>query len=312
MSKTISIIIPTYNEQENIVELTDEVKKTFKKDLPKYKYEIVFIDNSSTDNTQDIIRVLCANDKDIKAIFNVKNFGPFNSPYYGLFQGTGDCSILLCADFQDPIEMLPKFVEEWEAGHKIVCGVKTTSKENPIMYALRNFYYKVIKKMSEVQQISNFTGFALYDKAFLDVISKLNDPTPFLRGIVAEFGYNRKDIEYTQNRRKGGKSSYNFYKYYDAAMLSFTSYTKIGLRVAIFSGFIISILSFLVGIGYFIYKLIYWDRFVAGIAPLVIGFFFMGALQLFFIGLLGEYVLSINKRIMNRPLVVEAERINFE
>ena len=311
MDKKISIVIPTYNEEQNIQELIKQLIAMLDNDLEKYYYEIIIIDNNSTDRTRDLIRLLCSKNEKIKAVFNARNFGFFNSQYYGLFQASGDCVVMLCADFQDPIELIPRFVTEWENGHKIVCGIKTSSDESKIMYFLRSCYYRLINKTSEIEQISNFTGFALYDREFIKIMEGLEDPMPFLRGIIAEVGYDRIDIEYNQQKRRAGKSNFNFYKLYDAAMLSFTSYTKIGLRIATFSGFIIAGGSALIGLLYFIYKLLFWNMFSAGTAPLVIGIFFLGAAQLFFIGLLGEYVLSINRRIMNRPLVIEKERINF-
>ncbi|MBO4877880.1 MAG: glycosyltransferase [Ruminococcus sp.] len=309
--KKISVLVPTYNEQDNVIPLSQAITAEFEK-LPQYDYEIVFIDNDSKDSTRERIRGLCAGDSHIKAIFNAKNFGQSNSPYYGLTQTTGDCTILMCADFQDPVEMIPVLIKEWENGYRIVSAIKTTSKENKFIRFLRTCYYKSLKKLSDVEQIEHFTGFGLYDKSFIDILRELKDPTPFLRGIVAEFGSKRKEIPYEQQLRKSGKSSNNFYSLYDLAMLSFTSYTKIGLRLATFVGLFISLGSFLVALVYFIMKLIFWDTFNAGIAPLIIGIFFLGAVQLIFLGLIGEYILSINKRIMNRPLVIEEERINFE
>ncbi len=310
--KNISILVPTFNEEENVAMLSEELTKLFQNELSDYSYEILFIDNNSTDRTRDIIEQLCKNNSNIKSIFNAKNFGQFNSPYYGLLQTSGDCTILMCADFQDPLDMIPKFVREWENGYKIVCGIKTSSKENKFLYFLRSCYYKAIKKMSDVEQIEHFTGFGLYDKEFVDVMRKLDDPMPFLRGIVAEFGYKRKDIPYEQAKRRAGKTKNNFFKLYDAAMLSFTSYTKVGLRVASFLGFIIASLSFIVALIYLILKLTHWEEFAMGSAPIVIGVFFIGAIQLIFIGLLGEYTLSINSRVMKRPLVIEEKRINFD
>ena len=218
----------------------------------------------------------------------------------------------MVCDFQDPIELIPKYLEAWEQGYKIVVGIKTSSKENPIMYRLRSMYYKMLRKFSDVEQIEHFTGSGLYDKSFVDVLRNLNDPTPFLRGIVAELGYKIKKIPYEQPNRRAGKTHNNFYTLYDATMLSFTSYTKIGLRMATFLGGAIGAVSVIIALIYLILKLIFWNRFVAGVAPIAIGMFFLGGVQLFFLGLLGEYILSINKRIMNRPLVVEEERINFE
>jgi len=311
LKKTISIVVPCYNEEENVVPLANALRLCFKEQLPEYQYEILFIDNDSSDKTREKIRGLCKLDKGIKAIFNAKNFGQFNSPYYAMLQSTGDATILMAADFQDPVEMIPRFVHAWEEGYRIVIGVKTESNESKIMYALRSLYYKLIRKMSSVDQISQFTGFGLYDQGFISVMKSLDDPTPFLRGIVAELGYRRKDIPYTQPKRRAGVTHNNFYTLYDAAMLSFTSYTKVGLRIAVFFGGICAGLSMLFGLLYLIMKLIWWDRFPAGMAPMLIGMLFLGSVQIFFIGLLGEYILSINQRVMKRPLVVEEERLNF-
>lgn len=309
--KKISIVIPTYNEQENVVPLSEAIIDVLTNKLPNYEYEIIFIDNYSVDQTRILLRGLCSENPRIKAIFNCKNFGQFNSPFYGLCQSSGDCTILICADFQDPVDLIPRFVEEWENGYKIVCGIKTSSRENPIMRGLRTIYYKLIKKLSSVEQIEHFTGFGLYDRSFIDVLRDLDDPTPFLRGIVAELGPRRKEIPYEQQKRRAGKTKNNWYSLYDAAMLSFTSYTKIGLRIATFLGFICAGLSFLAALVYLVLKLIYWDRFAAGMIPMLLGSLFLGSLQLFFIGFVGEYIMSINTRMIHRPLVVEDERINF-
>ena len=310
--KTISVVVPCYNEEENVEAMALAVKEIFVRDLPDYDYELIFIDNDSKDSTREIIRRLCGEDKRVKGIFNAKNFGQFNSPYYGMLQTTGDCTILMAADFQDPVEMIPQFVKEWENGYKIVIGIKNSSQENRIMYWLRGCYYKMIKKLSDVEQIEQFTGFGLYDARFVDVLRQLDDPTPFLRGIVAELGFRRKEINYEQPKRRAGKTSNNFYRLYDAAMLSITSYTKVGLRMATIFGSFCSAVSMVVAIVYLVMKLMYWDRFLAGMAPLLIGMCFLGSIQIFFIGLVGEYILSINSRVMKRPLVVEEERINFD
>jgi len=309
--KKISILIPCYNEEENVVPIANAIAEEMVKNLADYDYEIIFIDNDSNDNTRPLLREVCKRNPKVKAIFNAKNFGQFNSPYYGMLQTTGDCTILMCCDFQDPIEMIPQIVAEWEKGAKIVSCVKTASKENSIMRFLRSCYYKMIKKMSSVEQIEHFTGFGLYDRSFLEVLRNLNDPTPFLRGIVAELGFKRVSIEYTQAKRRAGKTHNNFFTLFDAAMLSFTSYTKVGLHLVTFAGMIFSALSTLAALGYLVLKLLYWDRFSAGLAPMIIGLFFLNAIELLFIGFVGEYVMSINTRVMNRPLVIEEERINF-
>ena len=307
----ISILVPCYNEEENVVPMSRELTRVMHDDLPQYDYEIVFIDNHSMDRTQALLEEICREDKRIKAIFNCRNFGQFNSPYYGMLQCSGDCVISLCADFQDPVDLLPQFVKEWENGYKIVCGIKTASRENPIMRFMRSCYYRIIRKMSSTDQIEHFTGFGLYDRSFIEVLRGLHDPTPFLRGIVAELGPTRKEIPYEQAKRRAGKTHNNFYTLYDAAMLGFTSYTKIGLRMASFIGMTIACISAIIGIVYLILKLCNWHNFPMGTAPALIGMFFLGAVQLFFIGFLGEYILNINTRVMNRPLVIEEKRINF-
>ena len=310
--KVISVMIPCYNEEENARPIYEAVRDELVRLAPKYDYEILFIDNKSADRSREIIREICAEDKRVRAIFNAKNFGQFNSPYYGITQTSGDCTITICADFQDPVELIPTFIHEWEQGYKIVIGKKTRSQENRLVYFLRGCYYKLIRRMSSVDIIEQFTGFGLYDRSFVDTLRDLRDPIPFIRGIVAELGPERKEIEYEQPRRRAGRTHNNWYTLYDAAMLSFTCYTKTGLRLATFFGFIVAILSFLIGLFYLVAKLLFWYKFAAGYAPTMIAVFFMGGVQLAFLGFLGEYVMSINVRVMNRPLVIEEERIYFE
>lgn len=310
--KKISVLIPCYNEEENVVAISKAVEDILNKELSYYDYEIVFIDNCSVDKTRPLLRELCKNNKKIKAIFNARNFGQFNSPYYGIMQCNGDCVVSLCCDFQDPVELIPELVKKWEDGAKIVSAIKVTSDEDKIVRFLRTCYYKMIHKMSQVEQIEHFTGFGLYDKSFIEVLRNLHDPTPFLRGIVAELGFRRVNIPYRQAKRKAGKTHNNWYSLFDAAMLSFTSYTKVGLRFATIGGFIVAICCIIISIVYFVLKLLNWNHFQAGTIPLTIGIFFIGGMQLFFTGFLGEYIMSINNRIMNRPLVIEEERINFE
>lgn len=312
--KKISVLIPCYNEVDNVEPISFAIANIMEEALSDYDYELLFIDNCSTDGTREKLEKICAGNHKIKAIFNVTNFGQFNSPFYGMCQTTGDCTICMCCDFQDPVELIPRFVQEWEKGHKIVSGIKTSSKENPIIYLLRSIYYKIIRNMSDTEMIEHFTGFGLYDKTFIDILRQLNDPVPFLRGIVAEYGhgFDRIDIEYEQPKRRFGKTHNNFYSLYDAAMLSITSYTKVGLRLATILGFISSGVSLLVALIYLVLKLTNWHNFQAGNAPIVIGIYVIGSIQLFFIGLLGEYILNINTRVIHRPLVVEERRINFE
>lgn len=310
--KLISVVVPCYNEELNVIPLSEAIIELFKTELSSYDLELLFIDNNSTDKTREYIREICNNNKCVKAIFNAKNFGQFNSPYYALTQATGDCAILVCADFQDPLNMIPKFVEAWENDYKVVIGTKNKSKTNKFIHFLRGIYYKLIKKFSNVEQIEHFTGFGLYDRMFLEVLKKIDDPTPFLRGIVGEYGFKLKEIPYVQEKRKAGKTKNNFASLYDASMLSFTSYTKVGLRIATFIGFFISLISFIIGIVYLVLKICYWNRFSAGTIPILLAVLFIGGVQLIFTGIMGEYIMSINKRVMKRPLVIEEERINFE
>ena len=306
----ISIMIPCWNEKENIREITEAVKQELRSSLPEYSYEIVIIDNKSTDGTREIIRDLCREDPDIHAIFNIKNFGQFNSPYYGLTQCTGDCVIPLCADFQDPVELIPEMVHKWEEGNRVVCMVKVKSEESPFIYFLRDVYYKLIKKLSAVDQIRQFTGFGLYDKSFIEILKEIKEPTPFIRGIISEFAPDHIEIEYTQPKRKAGKTHNNFFTLFDAAMLSFTSYTS-SLRIATFVGFAMAFISFVIGVVYLVLKLVNWYGFNAGMAPILLAVFFLGGIILSYLGVMGEYIMSMNRRIINRPLVVVEERINF-
>ena len=309
--KLISVVVPTYNEQENVVPLTDTLVKIFAEELPEYNYEIIFIDNHSKDNTKALIRQICSENPNVKAIFNARNFGQMRSPVYGFKQAYGDCVVRLNADFQDPPSLIPTFVREWEKGYKIVIGIKEKTEEGFFMAFVRRQYYKFLRKITDIGHIENFTGFGLFDKAFVDVVRNIHDPMPYFRGMVAEFGFEYKTILYQRPNRRAGKSKNHFYTLYDLAMIGITSYSKVMLRLASFLGFIIGGLSFLVALVYFIMKLVHWDWFRSGIAPLVIGVFFLGGVQLFFIGLLGEYVLAINLRVLDRPLVVEEERLNF-
>lgn len=312
MKKVVSIVIPTFNEEENIKPITEAVLEEIEKNLPEYDYEILIIDNDSTDNTRSIIRELCRANKKIKAIFNEKNFGPENSPYFGLLQTTGDCSIVICADFQEPVEMIHKMVREWEKGYKVIAAIKSQSKEFFLTRFLRTMCYKIIKKISSTEIIEHFTGFGCYDRSFLDILRKIDDPIPFLRGIISEFSSNRLEIQYEQKERRAGKSHINFFTLYDMAMRSVTSYTKIGLRLASFFGYIVALFSVLIGSIYFVLKLLNWYDFEFGIPVILIGMFFLGAVQLIFLGLIGEYIVTINQRLMKRPLVVVKEKINFE
>lgn len=310
--KTVSVVIPTFNEEANVPLIYERVRRIFAEALSDYYYEMLFIDNYSTDGTRKLLEALCREDPGVKAIFNVKNFGFTRSTYYGLSQATGDCAVLVFADMQDPPEMIPSFVREWENGYKIVVGIKNKSDENRLVYFMRGMYYKVIRNIAEVDHIEHFTGFGLYDRSFIDVIRELKDPMPYLRGIVAELGANRKEIFYTQAKREHGKSKFGFFKLYDLAMLGITSYTKVVMRIATILGFIVAFAGIITATATLIIKLINWNAFPFGTAAIAIGVFFFGGVQLFFIGFLGEYILNINTRVMNRPLVIEEKRINFE
>jgi len=309
--KFISVLTGCYNEAENVEELYKQVKQVFE-NLKEYNYEHIFIDNASTDQTVNILKRIAAKDKNIKIIVNNRNFGHIRSGFHGLMSCTGNAVISLVADLQDPPYMIKEFIKKWEEGFEIVIGVKTKSKENPFMFMVRKFYYNLIHRFSDIEQIKNFTGFGLYDKKFCDVLRSLQEPYPYFRGMVSEFGFKRCELEYTQPKRERGKTKNNFYTLYDLAMLGFVNHSKIPLRMASFIGFGIALLSFLVAIAYFVYKIIFWENFTVGMAPLVIGLFFFSAVQLFFIGIIGEYIGAIYTQVKNRPLVIERERINFD
>lgn len=309
--KKISILTPCYNEEENVAVLCERIRAVMKT-LPQYDYEHVFIDNASKDNTVALIRKEIEKDPHIRCIVNARNFGHIRSPFHGIRQCYGDAVIQMVSDLQDPPEMIPALVEKWEAGHKVVVGVKNKSKENKLMYAVRSLFYNLISRMSEVEQIKQFTGFGLYDKQFVDVLREIDDPYPYLRGLVAELGFDIATVEFVQPRREHGRTKNNFYTLYDMAMLGFVNYSKVPLRMACFLGFGVAIVSLLVALVYLIYKLIYWNTFSAGQAPLVIGLFFFSAVQLIFIGIVGEYVGAVHTQVRKRPLVIEKQRINFE
>ncbi|MBE3143121.1 MAG: glycosyltransferase family 2 protein [Planctomycetes bacterium] len=309
--KLISILSPCYNEVECIEDVYRQVRAAMAS-LPSYDYEHVFIDNNSTDGTIPALRRLAGQDKKVKVIINARNFGHVRSPFHGLLQAKGDAVIGIASDLQDPPEMIPAFVKKWEEGYKIVIGIKTKSKENFIVFGLRKMFYRLIKLLSETEQIKNFTGFGLYDRTVIDLIRQFDDPYPYFRGLISEIGFERAEIEFTQPKRKKGRTKNNFYTLYDLAMLGFVNHSKLPLRMASFIGFIVAFASLLVAIGYFIYKLIYWKSFQVGSAPLVVGLFFFAAVQLFFIGIIGEYIGAIYTQVKKRPLVIEKERINFD
>ncbi len=309
--KLISVVTPCYNEEDNVSELYHQVKNEFNK-LSNYKYEHIFIDNASTDNTVKILKEIAQADKNIKIIVNTRNFGHIRSPYHAFLQTKGDALIVMAADLQDPPYLIPDFIKKWEDNFEIVIGVKNKSKENKIMFFIRKIFYNLISKISETEQIKNFTGFGLYDKKFIDILRSIDEPLPYFRGFITEFGLNRTEIPYIQPKREKGKTKNNLYTLYDMAMLGFVNHSKIPLRLASFIGFSVSFLSFLIALGYLIFKLLFWDTLQLGLAPLIIGIFFFSGVQLFFLGIIGEYIGAIFTRVRKHPLVIEKERINFE
>lgn len=310
MSK-VSIVVPCYNEESNLDNLYNSVKKVLSTELNDYDYEILILDNKSTDNSRNIIAKLCANDEKVKAIFHMYNCGSNANVFYGVQQSDGDCTIVLSADLQEPPSLIPMMVREWEKEHQNIIMMKTTSKENKFVYFLRSIYYKFFLKMSNIEQINQFSGFGCYDRSFVDVLRRINDNNPFWKGIVAEYATNRKIIEYEQQKRVAGKPSLNFWGYYDSAMTSFAIYAKWGLRLATFMGVLVAIAGFVIAIVYFILKIIHWNDFMAGNIPILLGTYIIGGCQLIFTGLIGEYLININGRVINRPMVIEEKRINF-
>lgn len=306
----ISIVTPCYNEEENVNEVYERVKEVFTK-LEKYTYEHIFIDNASKDKTLSILKNIAQKDKNIKIIANTRNFGHIRSPYYALLQAKGDAVILFVADLQDPPYMINEFIIKWEEGYKVVLGIKTQSEESPIMFTIRKTYYNLINKLSEIELNKNNTGFGLYDRRIIEILKEIDEPYPYFRGLVCELGFESAKIEYTQPARKRGISRNNFYNLYDIAMLGITNHSKVPLRLATMFGFAMSALSLVVAFGYLIAKLIFWNSFSLGTAPVIIGLFFFSSVQLFFIGIIGEYLGSIHTQVLKRPLVVEKERINF-
>ena len=308
--KKISIVTITYNEEKNIGEFYNQVVDMLKQ-LNRYTYEIVIADNASTDQTPKILREIAAQDKNFKVIFNTRNFGPNRSGNNAFMQAQGDAAILMASDLQDPPSLIPELIEKWEEGYKVVMAIKSESKESPLIYFTRSLYYKALAKMSDVKLIPHFTGFGLYDKKVLDIYQDLNDPYPYFRGLVSDIGFKPATVNFTQPKRKHGKSKSNFLYLYDEAMLGITSYTKIPLRLATFIGFFTAVVSFLIGLFYLIYKLLFWSRFTVGTAPVTIGLFFFASVQLIFLGILGEYISTIYVHVLHRPLVYEKERLNF-
>ncbi len=309
--KKISIMTACYNEEENIFEVYRQVKEVFEVKLPEYKYEHVFIDNASEDRTVEILRGIAANDLNVKVIVNARNFGHIRSPFHGIMQCSGDAVISIVADLQDPPEMIVDFIRKWEEGYKIVIGVKEQSYEAQWMFKLREAYYRLLHKLSEVEIFKGFTGFGLYDKKIIEFMREFDDPYPFFRGLIAEIGFKAAKIPYTQPARPRGISKNNFYSLYDMGILGIINNSKVPLRIATFLGFLLSFVSFMTAIVYTVIKLFHWDSMPLGIAPLIIGGAFMFGIVLFFLGIIGEYIGAIYTQILKRPRVFESERINF-
>jgi glycosyltransferase involved in cell wall biosynthesis len=309
--KLISIVTPCFNEEENIAPLIERLRAVFAL-LPQYRFEHILIDNASTDRTVAIIKSFAVADKRIKLIVNTRNFGHIRSPIHALLAANGDAVVGMASDLQDPPEMIPQFIAEWEKGVKMVLGVKPKSRETPLMFLARRFYYRTIGRISEIELVPNCTGFGLYDQQVMRAVRAIDDPYPYFRGLTAELGFDYVTIPFEQPQRLRGLSKNNFYTLYDLAMLGLTSHSKVPLRLATFAGFTLSALSMLIAFAYLIAKLIFWNSFSLGTAPVLIGIFFFASVQLFFIGILGEYIAAIHTQVMKRPLVIEKERVNFD
>jgi glycosyltransferase involved in cell wall biosynthesis len=311
MKKLISIVTPCYNEEENVEELHSQILQVMA-EFPDYDIEHIYIDNASTDRTVPILRQLSAKDKRVKVIINTRNFGHIRSPFHGLLQARGDAVVYMVSDLQDPPYLIKEFIKKWEEGHKIVIGIKNRSEESKLFFLSRSMYYRILRRMSEVPLIDDYTGFGLYDQRVVEILRKIDDPYPYLRGLIADINLDVVKIKYTQPKRKRGITKNNFYTLFDMAMLGLTNNTKIPLRMATILGFITATISFLVGLFYLIYKLCDWQDFSLGLAPLVTGMFFLGGVQLLFLGILGEYIGAIYTQVLHRPLVTEKERVNFD
>ncbi len=308
--KLLSIVTPCYNEEQNIYELYSRIVEVVNT-IPKYDFEIIVIDNSSTDSTLKILRDLASKDKRLKVIENTRNFGHIRSPYYGILASSGEATIYLASDLQDPPEKIPEFIEWWEDGYKLVQGVKPESESSAFFHFLRKYYYRILDRISEAPLLNDATGFGLYDKIVLDQLRIINDPYPYLRGLICELGYEIKTVQFIQDKRKRGVTKNNLYTLFDIGMLGIVNHSKLPLRMVSFMGFALGLVSLVIAFIYFLMKIIYWDSFVMGIAPLVIGVFFLFGILMITIGILGEYVISIHRYLQKRPVVVEKERINF-
>ncbi|WP_419807004.1 glycosyltransferase family 2 protein [Terriglobus sp.] len=308
--KKISVVSPAYNEEGNLTPLVERVRAVFDA-LPQYRYEHLIIDNASTDGTVNELKELAAKYPEVKGIVNARNFGHIRSPHHAILEADGDAIIILLSDLQDPPELIGRFLDEWEKGWKVVVGVKTHSEESGLMFRVRSAYYRTVERLTSVQVLRHYTGFGLYDRQVMEVVRRYGDPYPYFRGMVAEVGFPIKQIEYGQKRRVRGITKNNFYTLYDMAMLGITNLSKVPLRMVTFGGFVFAAVSLVIGFLYLLAKLIFWNHFELGLAPTMIGLFFLGSIQLIAIGIIGEYIGSIHTIVQNRPLVTEKERINF-
>ena len=308
--KSLSIVSWCFNEADNLEEFVARLWAAVA-GLGAYEIELILIDNASTDGTDVILRRLAAADRRVKVIFNARNFGHIRSPHHALLQARGDAVIGMASDLQDPPEMIPEFVRKWEEGSKAVVAVKEQSEESAIFFFIRRSYYRLVTRLAEFDLIENTTGFGLYDQAIIDYCRQLRDPYPYFRGLISEIGFPIATVPFLQPTRKRGLTKNNFYTLYDMAMLGITNHSKVPLRIATMMGFGMSFVSLLLGLAYLVYKLLFWERFTVGVAPVVIGLFLFASVQLFFIGILGEYIGAIHTQVLKRPLVVERERLNF-
>ena len=309
--KLISVVTGCYNEQDNVEPLIERIRAQFAA-LPQYRYEHILIDNASTDETVARVKAIAARDRNVKLIVNARNFGHIRSPVHALLQARGDAVVAMAADLQDPPELIPRFLELWEQGHRVVAGVKPRSREGLFARLGRRLYYATIGRISEIRLIRNFTGFGLYDRVVVEAVRRFDDPYPYFRGMIADIGFEPAEVAYAQEPRARGRSKNSFYTLYDLAMLGITSHSKVPIRIATMAGFALSALSLAAALAYLVYKLVFWYEFSVGLAPVVIGVFFFASVQLFFIGVLGEYIGAIHSQVQRRPLVVEKERVNFD
>jgi glycosyltransferase involved in cell wall biosynthesis len=309
--KLISVVTPCYNEEDNVRELYRQVREVFAS-LGRYRYEHIFIDNASTDKTVAILKEIASEDRNVKIIVNRRNFGQIRSPHHAFLTARGDAVISLAADLQDPPALIPQFIDFWEKDFKVVLGVKRSTEDSMALGMLRGLYYRLASRMSDVELVRNATGFGLYDQEFVSLVRALDDPYPYTRGLISEFGFPYATIPYDQPQREHGVTKNNWFTLYDVAMTGITSHSKLPLRLATMTGFALAAICLLIALGYFVYKLLYWNEFPVGIAPIVMGLFFAMAVQLVFLGLMGEYIAVIHTRLLHRPLVVEKERVNFE